>query len=206
MNTIDKKPQEVNTSKPDTLIYSVENASKNASTIVNEHLKKKLTSEKEVYMAPRTSKLQRGKAELLLKKIQEELQLNDPEEALAVVAILFQQGGTARSCDGNMSTVVFGKECKLADIRRVLSRNSCKKAERKLARTLADEIRDVCLLLEIPGNLCLKIQKNNIERVFTIEEKVWLSDFQSDNENCPTELRKLIMDTFKKPEVKKKKK
>lgn len=206
MNTIEKKNQEVNTSETDSIINSVGNASENAPTAVNDQLKKKLTIEKQVYVASRTSKLQRGTAELLLEKIQEELKLNDRGEALAVVAILFQQGGTARSCDGNMNIAVFGKECKLADIRRVLSRNSCKKAERKLARTLADEIRDVCSLMEIPGNLYLKIQKSNVERVFTIEEKVWLSDFQADNENCPTELRKLIMDTFKKPEGKKKKK
>ena len=33
---------------------------------------------------------------------------------------------------------------------------------------------------------------------FTIKEKVWLSDFQADNQNCPSELRALILDTFKK--------
>jgi hypothetical protein len=157
-------------------------------------------------VASRTSKLQRGTAELLLEKIQEELKLDNRSEALAVIAILFQQGGTARSCDGNMSITIFGKECKLADIRRVLSRNSCRKAERKLARTLADEIQEVCLVMEIPGNLSLKIQKTNLDRTFTIEEKVWLSDFQADNEKCPSELRKLIAETFKKPDGNKKKK
>jgi hypothetical protein len=43
-----------------------------------------------------------------------------------------------------------------------------------------------------------KKEKSNLERAFSTEEKVWLSDFQSDNENCPTALRKLIHDTFKK--------
>lgn len=42
------------------------------------------------------------------------------------------------------------------------------------------------------------MQKQKFDRVFTIEKKVWLSDFQSDNEKCPVELKKLIQDTFKK--------
>ena len=52
--------------------------------------------------------------------------------------------------------------------------------------------------MEIPGNLYNKIQKKDLKRTFTMEEKVWLSDFQSDNENCPAELRELILQTFKK--------
>lgn len=72
------------------------------------------------------------------------------------------------------------------------------KGERKLARSLANEIKEVALIMELPGNLYNKIQKQDLSRNYTIEEKVWLSDFQSDNENCPTELRTLIFDTFKK--------
>lgn len=177
--------------------------STDVTPLVNESIKKKLLKEKDVFVASRTSQLQRGTAELLLEKIKEELKLGDRSEALSMLAVLFQQGGTARSCDGNMNITLFGKECKLADIRRVLSRNSCRKAERKLARTLANEIREICLLMEIPGNLSLKIQKSNIERTFTIEEKVWLSDFQADNDKCPTELKKLITETFKSQTTKK---
>lgn len=52
--------------------------------------------------------------------------------------------------------------------------------------------------MELPGNLYNKIQNKNFSKNFTIEEKVWLSDFQSDNENCPVELRTLILETLKK--------
>jgi hypothetical protein len=37
-----------------------------------------------------------------------------------------------------------------------------------------------------------------------MSEKTWLSDFQSDNENCPVDLRSLILNTFKKKEISKK--
>ena len=195
----------MNTNEKDNNLNKEIQISTNSTSLINENIKKKLLDEKNIFVTSRTSQLQRGTAELLLEKIKEELKFDDRSEALSVLAVLFQQGGTARSCDGNMNVTLFGKECKLADIRRVLSRNSCRKAERKLARTLANEIQEICLLMEIPGNLSLKIQKGNIERTFTIEEKVWLSDFQADNEKCPAELRKLIAETFKKPDKKKKK-
>ena len=131
-------------------------------------------------------------------KIKENFKLESNEEAASILAILFQQGGTSRSRDGNMSIRIFDQDIKLAQIRKILKENSCNKGERKLARSLADTIQEVCLIMEIPGNLYNKIQKKDLKRTFTMEEKVWLSDFQSDNENCPAELRELILQTFKK--------
>jgi hypothetical protein len=182
------------------------NSEETVKITINKDLKKKLLSEKNTYVAARTSKLQKGTAEKILKRIQEQFELNGSDESLTIIAILFQQGGTARSCDGNMSITVFDKEFKLADIRKILKQMSCNKAERKLARTLASEIREIALILEIPGNLYSKIQKNDLTKTFTIEEKTWLSDFQSDNEDCPVELRSLIIETFKRNKENKQKK
>lgn len=177
-----------------------------AKTVISESLRTALINEKKTYIAARTSHLQRGTVEKILTQMKEQLKLKNTEQALSILAILFQQGGTARSCDGNLSTTIFDREFKLADIRKILKQMSCNKAERKLARTLATEIQEIALLMEIPGNLYLKIQKNDLERNFTAEEKAWLSDFQSDNENCPVGLRNLIIDTFKNSKSANKKK
>ena len=56
--------------------------------------------------------------------------------------------------------------------------------------------------METPGNLYSKIQKQDLKKSFTLEQKVWLSDFQSENEDSPVELRTMILETFKKPEKK----
>jgi len=165
---------------------------------VSENLKNKLQIEKNNYVTTRSSRLQFGVVDKILTKIKENFKLENNEEAASILAILFQQGGTARSCDGNMSIRIFDQDIKLAQIRKILKENSCNKGERRLARSLADTIQEVCLIMEIPGNLYNKIQKKDLKRTFTMEEKVWLSDFQSDNENCPAELRKLILQTFKK--------
>lgn len=174
---------------------------------LNEDIRKTILEQKKNYVATRSSKLQPGVAEKIVKDLTEKFNLTHPQHAIAILTMLFQQGGTARSCDGNMSVTFVGKTVKLAEVRKILKENSCNKSERKLARTLANEIREIANLLEIPGNLHQKIQKQNLDSTFTMEQKVWLSDFQSDNENCPIELRKLILETFKKtPENKPKKK
>jgi hypothetical protein len=170
----------------------------NSKTIINNSLLEKLKNEKQQFIPARTAKLPTGVTEAILKDIQKFYELESREETIAILAVLFQQGGTARSCNGNMSIVLFKKTCKLAEIRKILKQNSCNKAERKLARTLANEIKEIAEVLDVPGNLYAKIQKLNLNRKFTVEEKVWLSDFQSDNENCPIELRQLILETFRK--------
>ena len=184
------------------------NLTSTAATAINspvsENLKKRLQIEKDNYVTARSSRLQPGVVDKILTKIKENFKLENNEEASSIIAILFQQGGTARSCDGNMSIRIFDQDIKLAQIRKILKENSCNKGERKLARSLANTIQEVCLIMEIPGNLYNKIQKKDLKRTFTIEEKVWLSDFQSDNENCPAELRELILQTFKKEKSSKK--
>lgn len=171
----------------------------NLTSPIGETLKKNLIAEKSTYVAARSSKLPLGVAEKIITDLIQTSKLDTPEQALVLLAMIFQQGGTSRSCDGNMAVTYLGKTVKLADIRKILKANSCSKGERKLARTLADRICEIAEIMEIPGNLSQKVQRQNLDRKFEMKERVWLSDFQSDNENCPLELRKLIQETFKKP-------
>ena len=108
---------------------------------ISETLKNQLVKEKSNYVTARSAKLQQGVVTKILKKMTEQYKLNSSEEAIAVLALLFQQGGTSRSCDGNMSVVIFNQEFKLANIRKILKDCSCNKGERKLARSLANEIK-----------------------------------------------------------------
>ena len=108
---------------------------------ISETLKNKLEKEKNFYVANRSSRLRQGVITDILKTIEKQHNLNTPEEAIAVLALLFQQGGTARSCDGNMAVKIFDQEFKLANIRKILKNCSCAKGERKLARSLANQIQ-----------------------------------------------------------------
>lgn len=177
----------------------------NKETKLSKTFLEKLKNEKNKFVPSRAFKLPEGKVDEILKTIQKSYVISR-EQAVAVLAVLFQQGGTARGCDGNMSTSLFDKTIKLADIRKILKQHSCNRAERKLARALATEIFEISLIMEINGNLFSKIQKSNLEVSYSLEEKVWLSDFQSDNPDCPTRMRTLIQGTFVKKADNKKKK
>lgn len=50
----------------------------------------------------------------------------------------------------------------------------------------------MCSQLIIAGNLAKKIQKLNPERKCTNTERVWLSDFKSDSDFIPDELKIFI--------------
>lgn len=93
---------------------------------------------------------------------------------------------------------MYDQSIKLADIRKILKQHSCNKSERKLARSLATEIFVISQIMELPGNLYSKIQKQNLEMEYKMDEKVWMSDFQSENLECSTNVRVLIISTLKK--------
>lgn len=132
--------------------------------------------------------------------------LENTNEAIAVIASLLQQGGTARSCDGNLSSNLFNQNIKLSDLRRVLKSLSCNRSERKLARSLATSINQISAVLDIRGNLYSKITRTHTDVKFDKEDTYWMSDFQSDNPDCPQHIRSLIIETFQKKEKKKTKK
>ena len=71
--------------------------------------------------------------------------------------------------------------------------------ERRLARSIATPIYKICSFLNIPGNLARAILNNETTILpnLTDEDKAWLSDFQSDNEDCPDRIRQLISNHFK---------
>jgi hypothetical protein len=173
---------------------------------MSENLHTKLKKAKENFVPARTSTLPQGKVNEILETLKKNYELETIEEAITIIAILFQQGGTARSCDGNMSITIFNQTVKLADIRKILKQHSCNKSEKKLARSIATEIFEISQSMGIPGNLHTKIQKSNLEISYSMDEKVWMSDFQSENPDCPVKIRTLILETFKKKETKSKKK
>lgn len=145
---------------------------------------------------PRSFKLTQDQTDQVVGKFAENQELSW-NQAMVVIALLFQSGGTNRSCDGNLQVKIFNKDIKLANLRKALNECKLKGNERKLARSLATQIAEISIKLSIPGNLAKKISREYPERKFAMEELVWLSEFQVDNPSCPEESRKLISDCFK---------
>jgi len=172
--------------------------------IISPELQKMLIEERDKLRTFRSNKLSLQAINDVIEKIKIELNqtrdrknpLND-DQVKIIIAIHFQQGGTARSCDGNTTIYAFDQDIKLATIRKALKLAGHKNSERKLARSLATYIHSVCEVLEIPGNLCNKIARLHPENTYSPSEEAWLSDFQADNKDCPPHLREHINKTFK---------
>ena len=165
-----------------------------------------LKQEKQAMTYSRSNTIGESQTKAIVTSFQKRYDMPTELHAKAVIAVLFQQGGTSRSCDGNMAITIFGKEIKLAGLRKCLQDNNCAKQERKLARSLASELFEMSREMGLIGNQYRKIQREKQERVYTDLEKAWLSDFQCDNLNCPTDLRLLITESFPKRSLNKKQK
>lgn len=117
-------------------------------------------------------------------------------QSIIAMSILFQTGGTNRSCDGNLQTELAGKTIKLATLRSSLRECKQKGGERKLARLYGSEIFRVAQKLNIPGNLYKKCTRLNPGKNISEIESYWLSDFQIDNPDCPVGTMSLIQQVF----------
>jgi hypothetical protein len=164
-------------------------------TLSSETLTEFLGGLTEEIILPRNTHLTEAQAALCLNTFAAQQKLT-PNQSKTVVAILLQSGGTAKGCDGNLSTTIFGQTMKLAYLRKALSDSKCKGCERKLARFLGKEIAEIGLAINLPGNLTKKITRSHPDRTFTLQETVWLSDFQVDNKDCPEILRQFISESF----------
>lgn len=115
-----------------------------------------------------------------------------PTKSYKALCVILNQGGTAKRAQNTIHTVIDGVKFDLGLMKRALEKIEGKGATmRKLGRTLADKIAEVCSKEETytVGNLANKL--NRMEPLSPIE-MVWASDFQSSNPNCPSRVRKLI--------------
>jgi hypothetical protein len=123
----------------------------------------------------------------------------EPNVATTVLAIICQRGGTSRKAQGNINAFVNNRNFELAQIRRIMSDNKLRFTLRQYARYNATRIASICNHWSIEGDLAKKISRNSkspIAQNLTISEKIWLSNFQMDNQDCPEQLRELIVEHY----------
>lgn len=170
---------------------------KHMNNTISSEFMNKLKAEKNNLTVPRSNKILQTTANKIVTQVQQEYNLNDTEEAFAVIAVFVQQGATARNCDGNMTIKIFDAIVKLSSLRKIFNANGAKNGIRKFAKTYAAKFLEITTALELPGNLYSKVIRLNPDRFFTIKEKAALSDYQSANEDLSSEIRALIQGTFK---------
>jgi len=110
--------------------------------------------------------------------------------AAAALAIICQKGGTSKRAQGTIYAVVNGFKLDLATIRRIMTESKAKFTLRQWARTYGKFIFDVSLTYGLMGDLSKKMRRTY--DALTEEELVWMSNFQMDNPECPTNVRDLL--------------
>ena len=151
------------------------------------------------FVVPRAPALNSVQTEKIVNGIIDETGLESTEQALILLAIIFQKGGTTGLCDRTLEAEVQGKKLRLKTVRDCMRNVGLPRMERRLARSLATPIYEVCASLNIPGNLARAILNNEaaILTNVTDADKAWMSDFQSDNQDCPEAIRQLISNHLK---------
>ena len=132
----------------------------------------------------------------------DKLNLPNVIDAVMFIGVLCQLGGTASGCDEKLSYTFNGKTVTLSQTKIIFKNQNLKKGLRKCARSNAYTTYEMCLALDIHGNLSKKIQRLNPEASFNKSQLVWLSDFQVDSPYIPNDLRTLTRRSFSERKTK----
>lgn len=110
--------------------------------------------------------------------------------ALLGVFSSLQRGGTSRNKKSNVK-IRFGQttfESRIINAYIVKANKNF--TPRQFARYFANEIYDLCRIHDIKGNCYEHLSKNTPYLITGNQDEVyWASDFQVDNENCPSNIR-----------------
>lgn len=141
------------------------------------------------------NKFTQKEVEQILDLITEKLTITDNNITLILVAAVLQLGGSNQK-SGNAVTYNLGEYSLSSQqlnnfIKKVVKNGT----NRQLARTIADEIAKIALAINIPGDLHTQMLLEYPNSSDT--EKVWCSNFQTQNPNCPENVRKWLVENFR---------
>lgn len=120
------------------------------------------------------------------------------ELAFALITGLAQNGGT--NIKGSSIRFELGNNSlstnELMDVIVNTMEKNKKCTIRQFCRTMANDIADIALIMNIEGDLAKKMRKEipNISE----EEAIWCSNFQTQNPRCPDKTRKWLVDNYLK--------
>jgi hypothetical protein len=127
--------------------------------------------------------------------ITESLTITDDNITMILIAGVLQLGGSNQKA-GNAVNYNLGEYSlssqQLNNFIKKITKNG---TNRQLARTLADEIAEIAIALNIPGDLHnqMLLEFPNLSET----EKAWCSNFQTQNPNCPEKVRKWLVENFR---------
>lgn len=134
-------------------------------------------------------------SQILIKGIATKLKCSE-NIAYGLLCIICQKGGTSKRAQGSVYAISDSYKLDLTQIRTIMKETGLKFTLRQWARTNASNIFKISAKYSIEGDLAKKLSRED-ESIST-EEKYWMSNFQMDNPDCPSQVRKKLMEHYKK--------
>ena len=141
------------------------------------------------------NKFTQEEVQKIIDLITEKLAITDSNITLILISGVLQIGGSNQK-SGNAVSYNLGEYSLSSQqlnnfIKKVIKNGT----NRQLARTIADEIAEIALTLNIPGDLHTQmlLESPNLSDI----EKVWCSNFQTQNPNCPERVRKWLVENYR---------
>lgn len=130
----------------------------------------------------------------ILDKLKKKYQFDDAEVYVAITVVL-QRGGTNKSAGNTAKVTLRDKSLTAQDLQNTINVIKKNATNRQFARTLANEIAQVALQLNIEGDLANQMRFEFPD--LTQEEAIWCSNFQTTNSQCPERVRNWLVQNYK---------
>ena len=131
----------------------------------------------------------------VMEKIQEKLSLDTIEHAYILVAGLMQRGGSNQKAGNSVQFSYDDKTLSSQEFNKILTSVQKGATNRQFARTINRDIINIAIEFEITGDLHnqMKLEHPNL----TIVESAWCSNFQTQNPECPQNVREWLVENYK---------
>ena len=127
--------------------------------------------------------------------ITENLTITDENITMILIAGVLQLGGSNQKAGNAVSYHLGEYSLSSQQLSNAIKKVTKNGTNRQLARTLADEIAEIAIVLNIPGDLYnqMLLEFPGLSEA----EKSWCSNFQTQNPNCPENVRKWLVENFR---------
>lgn len=169
-----------------------DNENENYNNNLMENITEQILLEKDIKL-DYSSNLSEEESTQVLRRIADNRKFTEKEAAMSLAA-LAQIGGTSPRAQGTVHVTINGTKFTL-DLAWKSIREITGKSFRRYAKNHAETFQKICKHLNIQGNLVSKIELK-LNWTISENEKFYASDYQSDNSNCPENIKALLKEYY----------
>ncbi len=133
--------------------------------------------------------------EKIIENVITNLKLEESETAWILITGVLQLGGSNQKAGNSISFTLGAHTLTAQQLNNIIKKTTKNGTNRQLARSIADEVAQIATSLNIPGDLHSQMALEYPDISET--DKVWCSNFQTQNPNCPDLVRDWLVKNYK---------